>query len=185
MIWNSEICPLFRPVSVTIGAAVVPLATNVPPVVSNVVPLRISQVAPVTVVHVRLLEKTSVTFHPVPVTLKLSYTLANWPDPMEVSRSLGMPLTRSKSPLYQSAVGVAEGVAVPVGVDVGFGVGVCGGVGVGVGGKPPPNVVDTSLEGGLSSPTVLYAVTMKKYVSPSAKSETVAPVVFPTSICWG
>ena len=80
-------------------------------------------------------------------------------------------------------VGVAAGVCagVAVGVGVGAGVGVCAGVGVGVG--PPPTVADTSLEGGLSMSTVSYAVTTKKYVPPSAKSETVAAVVFPASIC--
>jgi hypothetical protein len=78
-------------------------------------------------------------------------------------------------------VGVAAGVCVGVAVGVGAGVGVCAGVGVGVG--PPPTVADTSLEGGLSTAAVLYAVTTKKYVPPSAKSETVAAVVFPASIC--
>jgi hypothetical protein len=80
-------------------------------------------------------------------------------------------------------VGVVGGVGVGVGVfgGVGVGVGVFGGVGVGV--EPPPTVADTSLEGGLSTAAVLYAVTTKKYVPPSAKFETVAAVVLPTSIC--
>lgn len=73
---------------------------------------------------------------------------------------------------------VAVGVAVDVAVLVAVAVGVGGG-GVGV----DPTVADTSLEGRLSIRTVLYAVTIKKTVLPFAKFETVAAVVFPTSIC--
>ena len=68
-------------------------------------------------------------------------------------------------------------------VDVAVAVGEGGGVEVGVGVEATPTVADTSLDGGLSSVAVLYAVTTKKYV-PSAKFETVAAVVFPTFICW-
>ena len=60
-----------RPVGVTKGAAVVPLATKVPPFPAET-PLRISQFAPVMVVLARLSEKTAVTIHPVPVTMKSS-----------------------------------------------------------------------------------------------------------------
>ena len=60
-----------RPVGVTTGVTVVPLAINVPPLPSEM-PCRISQVAPVMLVSVRLSEKTDVTVHPPPVTLKSS-----------------------------------------------------------------------------------------------------------------
>jgi len=53
-----------RPVRVTTGVIVMPLAINVPPLPSET-PCRISHVAPVTVVFSRRLsEKTAVTSHP-------------------------------------------------------------------------------------------------------------------------
>jgi hypothetical protein len=52
-----------RPVGVTTGVMVMPLAINVPPFPSET-PVRISQVAPVTLVFSRLSEKTEVIFHP-------------------------------------------------------------------------------------------------------------------------
>jgi hypothetical protein len=60
-----------RPVGVTTGIVVMPLATNVPPFPSET-PLRISQVAPVAGVFSRLSEKTDVTCHPGLGTMKLS-----------------------------------------------------------------------------------------------------------------
>ena len=60
-----------RPVGVTTGVVVVPLATTVPPFPS-VTPLRISHVAPVTLVFSRLSEKIDVICHPGPGTMKLS-----------------------------------------------------------------------------------------------------------------
>src|SRR6266566_965319 len=61
-----------RPVGVTTGVTVVPLAINVPPLPSEM-PCRISQVAPVTLVFSRSSEKTDVTFHPGPLgTMKSS-----------------------------------------------------------------------------------------------------------------
>jgi hypothetical protein len=60
-----------RPVGVTTGVVVMPLATTVPPFPSDT-PLRISQVAPVTVVFSRLSEKTDVICHPGAGTMKLS-----------------------------------------------------------------------------------------------------------------
>src|SRR5205809_6161494 len=60
-----------RPVGVTTGVIVMPLAINVPPLPSEM-PCRISQVAPVTVVQARSSEKPSVTLHPGPCTSKSS-----------------------------------------------------------------------------------------------------------------
>jgi hypothetical protein len=60
-----------RPVGVTTGVIVMPLAINVPPLPSEM-PCRISQVAPVTVVFSRLSEKTDDKFHPPLGTLKSS-----------------------------------------------------------------------------------------------------------------
>jgi hypothetical protein len=60
-----------RPVGVTTGVIVMPLAINVPPLPSEM-PCRISQSAPVMLVFARLSEKTDVRFHPPPVTLKSS-----------------------------------------------------------------------------------------------------------------
>ena len=61
-----------RPVAVTTGVIVMPLAINVPPVPSAT-PCRISQLAPVMLVFARLSEKTDVTFHPGPLgTMKSS-----------------------------------------------------------------------------------------------------------------
>src|ERR1700730_9680467 len=142
LIWNSVNPTPLRPVGVTTGVAVMPLATNVPPVPSKVVPVRISQVAPVTLVLERSSEKASVIVHPVPVTLKLSYTLANCPEPREVLFSFARPLTPSKSPLYQSGptTGVPEGEGVAVGVGVGEPVDVAVGDGEGDGVPQPPRV---------------------------------------------
>src|SRR5437773_2369704 len=58
-----------RPVRVTTGVIVMPLAINVPPLPSEM-PCRISQVAPVTLVFSRLSEKTHVTDLPPPHTFK-------------------------------------------------------------------------------------------------------------------
>jgi hypothetical protein len=61
-----------RPVAVTTGVIVIPLAINVPPVPSAT-PCRISQLAPVTLVLIRSSEKTDVTVHPGPLgTMKSS-----------------------------------------------------------------------------------------------------------------
>jgi hypothetical protein len=61
-----------RPVRVTTGVIVMPLAINVPPLPSEM-PCRISQVAPVTVLNSRRLsEKTDVRVHPSLGTLKSS-----------------------------------------------------------------------------------------------------------------
>jgi hypothetical protein len=60
-----------RPVGVTTGVIVMPLAITVPPFPSEM-PCRISHVAPVTLVFARLSEKTDVMVHPLPVTLKSS-----------------------------------------------------------------------------------------------------------------
>src|SRR4029077_19801553 len=120
-----------RPVGVTTGVTVVPLAINVPPLPSEM-PCRISQVAPVMLVLARSSEKTDVTVHPPPLgTMKSSYTLANSPLPSEVLSSLASPLTPLKSPLYQSGPDVPGGhVGDPVGVGEGVGV-------------PPPPVTVT------------------------------------------
>ena len=61
-----------RPVRVTTGVIVMPLAINVPPLPSDT-PWRISQAAPVMLVLDRLSEKTEVTVHAGPLgTMKLS-----------------------------------------------------------------------------------------------------------------
>jgi hypothetical protein len=61
-----------RPVGVTTGVIVMPLAINVPPLPSEM-PCRISHVAPVTLVFARLSEKTDATLHPGPLgTMKSS-----------------------------------------------------------------------------------------------------------------
>src|SRR6266496_4750568 len=61
-----------RPVGVTTGVIVMPLAINVPPLPSEM-PCRISQVAPPQTVFDRLSEKTDVRVHPQPLgTLKSS-----------------------------------------------------------------------------------------------------------------
>jgi hypothetical protein len=43
---------------------------------------------------------------------------------------------------------------------------------------------EPTFDGALSSPKVLRAVTLKKYVVPSARFETVALVVLPTLMLW-
>src|SRR5206468_5233776 len=90
-----------RPVGVTTGVIVMPLAINVPPLPSEM-PCRISQVAPVTTVFSRLSDKRRDTVHQPHGSLNASSSLLYSPLPSEVFSSLASPLTPLKSPLYQS-----------------------------------------------------------------------------------
>src|SRR5437773_10002457 len=89
-----------RPVGVTTGVIVMPLAINVPPLPSEM-PCRISQVAPVTLVFSRLSEKTDVTVHPPPVTLKSRSEERRVGKECEVLWWLASPRKQLKSPIYQ------------------------------------------------------------------------------------
>src|SRR5437773_11405014 len=88
-----------RPVGVTTGVIVMPLAINVPPLPSEM-PCRISQVAPVTVVFTRLLAETAVIFHHPQsgVTTKSDRQSVGQGNREEICR-LGSPLKTSKAPL--------------------------------------------------------------------------------------
>src|SRR5437867_7399615 len=98
---NSVIFFLLHPATTEIYTLSLHDALPISPLPSEM-PCRISQVAPVTLVFSRLSEKTDVTVHPPPVTLKSDQKSTRLNFSHRTMSYFVCSLTKIKSPLYQS-----------------------------------------------------------------------------------